>query len=329
MRHPQESLISVLRCPVTRATVGLTEDGGLATPDGSRAYRVFNGIPIMLDAENALFGADSVVNARLTSGRRSVKTRLRSAARWVVRHPPTSSRNIGSRENYRHLVVLLSERTASECRRMRVLVVGSGVSGVGAEALLEDPALDVIETDVYLGSRVSVVCDGHQLPFADATFDAVVCQAVLEHVLDPWEVAHEIRRVLRTDGLVYSEVPFIQQVHEGALDFTRFTLSGHRRVWRWFDEIASGAVGGPGMALIWSIGYFLRACAPCRLWPLCDRVASLGFFWLKYADDWLVRRPGGLDAASGTFFLGRRRAGPLDDRAIVLGYRGGGPRHLT
>jgi hypothetical protein len=50
------------------------------------------------------------------------------------------------------------------------------------------------------------------------------------------------------------------------------------------------------------------------------------FFWLKYLDGWLVRRPGGLDAASGTFFLGRRRVTPIDDRTVVHGYRGGGPR---
>ncbi len=80
------------------------------------------------------------------------------------------------------------------------------------------------------------------------------------------------------------------------------------------------------MALIWSIMYFFRAPLPRLLWPVADRAASLLFFWLKYLDGWLVHRPGGLDAASGTFFLGRRRAVPVADRTIVRGYRGGGPR---
>jgi len=57
-------------------------------------------------------------------------------------------------------------------------------------------------------------------------FDAVWIQAVLEHVLDPVRVVAEIHRVLRPGGLVYSEIPFMQEVHEGAYDFTRFRLSG-------------------------------------------------------------------------------------------------------
>jgi SAM-dependent methyltransferase len=209
---------------------------------------------------------------------------------------------------------------------LRVLVVGGGSIGAGSATLLAAPGLEFVETDVFIGPRTRVICDAHDLPFADGTFAAVVCQAVLEHVLDPWRVAEEIWRVLESDGYVYSEVPFMQQVHEGAFDFTRFTHVGHRRLWRRFDEIRSGAQGGPGMALVWSIEYFLRAPLPRPLWPLADRVASLAFFWLKYFDAWLVKRPGGLDAASGTFFLGRRRLTEVDDRSIVRNYRGGGPR---
>ena len=149
---------------------------------------------------------------------------------------------------------------------------------------------------------------------------------MLEHVLDPWRVANEIWRVLKSEGYVYSEVPFMQQVHLGAFDFTRFTQLGHRRLWRYFDELRAGAQGGPGMALIWSIGYFMWALLPRPLWAAADRAASLLFFWLKYFDDFLVKRPGGIDAASGTYFLGRRRTTPVDDRTIVAGYRGGGPR---
>ena len=34
-------------------------------------------------------------------------------------------------------------------------------------------------------------------------------------------------------------------MHIGAYDFTRFTPLGHRRLFRWFDELASGMQGGP------------------------------------------------------------------------------------
>jgi SAM-dependent methyltransferase len=172
-----------------------------------------------------------------------------------------------------------------------------------------------------------VICDGHALPFADGTFDVVICQAVLEHVLDPVAVVAEIHRVLRREGLVYSEIPFMQQVHGGAHDVTRFTLVGHRRLYRRFDVIDMGAQGGPGMALAWSLSYFLVALARSRRQrQLATRLARVLGAWLTRWDHILVRRPGGVDAASGTFILGRRRDDPVSDEEVLAGYRGLGPQ---
>jgi SAM-dependent methyltransferase len=207
------------------------------------------------------------------------------------------------------------------------LIVGGGDVGVGADRLLARSDLDVIETDVYFGPRTKLICDGHDLPFADGSFDGVVCQAVLEHVADPNRVASEIARVLAPQGVVYSEVPFMQQVHEGAYDFTRFTHVGHRLLFRHFDELHSGIVGGPGMALGWSVRYFAMApfSRPTRLRKLAGVLAGALVSWLKYLDAPLSRRPGALDGASGTFFLGRKRETPLSVGECVAAYRGAAP----
>ena len=93
---------------------------------------------------------------------------------------------------------------------------------VRAASELNEQAIDEGRLEVVLG-------DAHDLPFVDAAFDAAVIQAVLEHVVDPQRVVAELHRVLREDGVLYSEVPFMQQVHEGAYDFTRYTDLGHRR----------------------------------------------------------------------------------------------------
>jgi hypothetical protein len=144
-------------------------------------------------------------------------------------------------------------------------------------------------------------------------------------VVDPARVVSEIHRVLLPQGLVYSEVPFMQQVHGGALDFTRYTHLGHRRLFREFEEIDSGAVCGPGMALVWSLRYFVTAFATSqRIRLALDALARVLFFWLKYADDYLTKTPGGLDGASSTYFLGRRADEPITDRDLVAGYRGAG-----
>ena len=142
-------------------------------------------------------------------------------------------------------------------------------------------------------------------------------------MLDPIRVVSEIHRVLVDGGLVYSEIPFMQQVHGGKYDFTRFTLLGHRRLYRCFDEVRSGAQGGPGMALAWSLWYFMRALAPGRAGRAVAAVlARLLFFWLKYVDTFVVARPAAIDAASGTFFLGRRRTAAVSDVEVLASYRG-------
>ena len=70
-----------------------------------------------------------------------------------------------------------------------------------------------------------MIADAHYIPFRDGSFQGVLIQAVLEHVIEPEKVVGEIHRVLAKDGVVYSEI-FMQQVHEGAFDITRFSISG-------------------------------------------------------------------------------------------------------
>jgi SAM-dependent methyltransferase len=152
----------------------------------------------------------------------------------------------------------------------------------------------------------------------------VIVQAVLEHVVDPYRCVREVHRVLKTGGLVYAETPFMQQVHGRQFDFTRFTLLGHRRLFREFEELDSGAACGPGMALAWSFQYFLLSFSTTRSVRVVLRgVSSFATFFLKYFDRFLIDRPGALDAASGFYFLGRRCERSLSDKELITLYRGG------
>lgn len=65
------------------------------------------------------------------------------------------------------------------------------------------------------------------------------------------------RRVLKPHGMLYAETPFMQQVHERAYDFTRFTANGHRWLFRRFEQIDAGVNrgSGAGPALAWSVRY--------------------------------------------------------------------------
>lgn len=52
--------------------------------------------------------------------------------------------------------------------------------------------------------------------------------------VNPYRCINEVYRVLNENGIVYASTPFMLQVHMGKFDFTRFTHSGHRRLFRNF-----------------------------------------------------------------------------------------------
>jgi SAM-dependent methyltransferase len=232
---------------------------------------------------------------------------------------PDISTAVGAKQNYANLRELLLAQTPAP----KVLVLGGSIQGTGMEALASARSLEVVATDVSFGPCTALVCDAHDIPFEDETFDGVIAQAVLEHVVDPYRCAEEIYRVLKHGGLVYAETPFMQQVHMGRYDFTRFTHSGHRRLFRRFDEIASGPVCGPGMALAWSYQYFLLSfTASRRLRGLIRACARLTSFYLKYVDYYLVKKSAAFDAASGFYFMGRKGETVLPDRELIRYYKG-------
>ena len=84
-----------------------------------------------------------------------------------------------------------------------------------------------IGVDKIEGAGVDLVADGQRLPFADATFDYVICAETLEHDTAPWLTANEIYRVTKTGGLVIVTVPGIGfPRHDYPSDYWRFTTDG-------------------------------------------------------------------------------------------------------
>jgi SAM-dependent methyltransferase len=153
---------------------------------------------------------------------------------------------------------------------------------------------------------------------ADQYFDAVVAQAVLEHVIFPAVVVGEIHRVLRPRGVVYSEIPFLQQVHEGRYDFTRFTMSCHRVLFRMFESIDCDVLDGPHTQPAWSLDHVARGLLRSRT---AGRVARLVFFWLRFLDGF-VGHSLAVDAACSTYFLGRRAEIAASPREMAGAYAG-------
>jgi len=177
-----------------------------------------------------------------------------------------------------------------------------------------------VMSDIYASAVTDVLADGHFLPFRDASFDGVSAQAVLEHVLDPRIVVSEIHRVLKPAGIVYAETAFMQQVHEAGFDFSRFTHSGHRWLFRDFEELRSGASDGPAYVGIWSFRYLIQGLFRSKL---AGVLGHIGLLWLHFLDK-LIPARFAIDSTTGVFFIGRKADAALKPRDMIGYYRGAG-----
>lgn len=309
----------LLCCPICHADlVQAEEQFTCSNHECGTRFPIVDGIPVLINERSSVFSLDDFISRRKTFFSNASGSKLKKLMLSLM---PTISKSIKGKTNYSRMSQVLLSQTVSP----RVLVIGGSILGQGMESLSKNAAIELIESDVSFGSRTMLICDAHDLPFKERSFDGVIAQAVLEHVVDPYRCCEEIHRVLKEQGVVYAETPFMQQVHGGRYDFTRFTHLGHRRLFRRFEEIDSGAVCGPGMALAWSYQYFLLSFTTSRILSRLLRVfAQLTSFYLKYFDLYLINRPGALDAASGYYFMGRKADRVLSDQALIQLYKGKG-----
>lgn len=105
----------------------------------------------------------------------------------------------------------------------------------------------VVAVDAIPGEGTDVLCLATALPFADNTFDTVLCTNVLEHVENAELAVSEAFRVLRPGGHMLVSVPFLYPTHEAPYDFWRTTHHGLRSVLErhGFRIEEMGAQGGP------------------------------------------------------------------------------------
>jgi ubiquinone/menaquinone biosynthesis C-methylase UbiE len=90
-----------------------------------------------------------------------------------------------------------------------------------------------------------MLADAHAIPFHDATFDAVLSYAVLEHLYDPFLAVREVARVLVTGGIYFGGVSQGEPFHDSYFHHTAFGIlkvmqdAGLRveRLWPSYDTL--------------------------------------------------------------------------------------------
>ncbi len=122
-----------------------------------------------------------------------------------------------------------TQRLRSTCR---LLDLGAGSKPY--EPLYRSYFPDSTSVDVphsaHDTSGVDVMAWADDLPFANESFDCVICTEMLEHCPDPAAVVREIHRVLTPGGRAFVTTPFLIPLHEMPYDFYRYTPSALRRL---------------------------------------------------------------------------------------------------
>jgi len=92
--------------------------------------------------------------------------------------------------------------------------------------LLSNGVSKITNYDIASTDAEVVVGPLESMPFEDATFDSILCNAVLEHVPDAEQAIRELTRVVKPNGHIVVAVPFLQPFHAAPKDFRRYTADG-------------------------------------------------------------------------------------------------------
>jgi hypothetical protein len=107
-------------------------------------------------------------------------------------------------------------------------------------------------------------------------------------------------------------------VHLGVYDFTRFTYTGYRRLFRQFDEILLEPVLGPGSSFAFALQYLLTSFSSKRnVRSALNLIGLLISRPFKYLDKVLLKQKSTLSYSAGFGFIGRKSEHILTDRELV------------
>ena len=107
----------------------------------------------------------------------------------------------------------------------RMLNAGCGTRDI-REYLRAKGVTELTRFDIASDDPDVIIGRIESMPFEDGRFDSALCNAVLEHIIDPERAMAELARVVRKGGHIVATVPFLQPYHACPGDYRRYTADG-------------------------------------------------------------------------------------------------------
>lgn len=123
---------------------------------------------------------------------------------YATQRPNVLSPSTLSLERHRLLWLYLTAETDFFSRKMKVLHVAPEQAFY--KRFKNQPNLEYITTDLH-SPLADVKADLCNLPFADNSFDFILCNHVLEHIPDDKKAMSELFRVMKSGGMGVFQVP--------------------------------------------------------------------------------------------------------------------------
>lgn len=137
----------------------------------------------------------------------------------------------------------------------------------------------------YHDTKADIAADlNNPLPIEDAVANTVISLSVMEHLSEPQTMLHEAFRILKPNGYIVLQVPFMWHVHEAPYDFFRFTRYGleHLFTKAGFTDIDVKATSGFWTMWFLKLNYqtirLIRGPRPLR-WLI--KGVLIPFWWLN------------------------------------------------
>ncbi len=258
----------LLVCPETKREL-VRENDDLVCAQSGRAYPTRDGVCYFLDPAARRERLDTADGAVMTRGYRR-PSRLTNTLRRIV----TSEYFPGRAWRDAKAKTLAGDGLK--------LVIGSGVT--------QYPHAVHLDLDDFPG--VDVVADAAALPFRDGSFDAVLCEVVLEHVAEPTRVIAETHRALKPGGRFFFIAPFLFPYHGHPADYRRWSRDGLLREFSAFDALETGIHAGPCSGMVNLATEWLYVCAGLKYprgYTLVKGAATAVLFPFKFLD-WVICR---------------------------------------